>query len=354
VLWVKSNLCISNFLSKQKNNRKKEYKMEMKAIIVESSGGVDKLKLDTTLKPEPTEEEILVEIKAASLNRADILQRMGKYPPPPGASEILGMDIAGEVSAIGKNVSQWKPGDKVFGLVSGGGYAEYAVIHQDMAMPIPGNLNFIEAVAIPEVFLTAYQALFLCGQLKAGENVLIHAGASGVGTAAIELAKAVGTKVFVTATKEKHKYCLDLGADAAVDYKAGPFAPKVKELTNGEGVDVIIDFIAGPYFKQNVECFRMDGRLVILASLGGGEVDKVDLRTIHHKRITIVGSTLRNRSLEYRINLTKNFADFALEKFKAGKLKPVIDKIFDWKDAGKAHEYMEQNKNVGKIVLEIR
>ena len=287
------------------------------------------------------------------MNRADTLQRMGKYPPPKGASPILGLEIAGEISELGSEVDNWKVGEKVFGLIPGGGYAEYAVINSEMAMPVPENFSMHKAAAIPEVFLTAYQALVWYGKLDKDKTVLIHAGASGVGTAAIQIAKEIGANVFVTASAAKHETCLQLGAEKAIDYKSEKFDKKILEYTNGKGADVIVDFISGPYFKQNLDSLNVDGRLILLATLGGGQVDEFDMRKILVKRLSIIGSTLRSRTLDYQIKLTKEFSSFALERFKDGKLKPVIDSVFNWDEAAKAHKYMEENKNIGKIVLNI-
>ena len=325
----------------------------MKAILVKSPGGNEQLKFGAAEKPVPKKNELLVKVEATALNRADILQRQGKYPPPKGASEILGLEISGTVSEIGAEVTKHKIGDKVFGLIPGGGYAEFCVINESMANKTPKNLSFEQAAAIPEVFLTAYQSLISIAKLKVGETVLIHAGASGVGTAAIQIAKEVGAKVLVTASKVKHKICNELGADKAIDYKNESFSERVANYTNNQGVDVIIDFISGPYFKDNIKSLAVDGRLIILASLGGGKIDDFDLRQILIKRLSVIGSTLRSRSLDYQINLNKEFISFAYEKFSNGKLKPIIDKTFSWKDVAEAHQYMEANKNQGKIVLKI-
>lgn len=325
----------------------------MKAIIVVKPGGAENLKFGETKTPVPKESEILVKVRATSLNRADILQREGKYPPPAGASDILGLEMAGEVYAIGSKVKKWKKGDKVFGLLSGGGYAEFAVINEMMANPIPSNLGYTEAAAIPEVFLTAYQALVWHSHLQKEEKILIHAGASGVGTAAIQIAKLLGAEIYVTASREKHDICQKLGAVHTIDYKQEDFSEVVDETTGHKGVDVIIDFIAGPYFSQNLDSLSSDGRLVMLATLGGGKTADADIRQILSKRLTIIGSTLRSRSIDYQIKLNDDFINFAYDKFEKGLLKPVIDKEYDWKDAAEAHRYMEANKNTGKIVLKI-
>ncbi|AKD03205.1 NAD(P)H-quinone oxidoreductase [Pontibacter korlensis] len=325
----------------------------MKAILVKQPGGPEQLVLGEYEKPLPNPYELLVKVHATALNRADTLQREGKYPPPKGASPLLGLEVAGVVVEAGGNCTRFKKGDKVFGLLPGGGYAEYAIIHEAMAMPVPDNLSMEEAAAIPEVFLTAWQALAWLGKLQAGERVLLHAGASGVGTAAIQLARAMKAEVLVTASEHKLQACLDLGAHKAINYKEVPFEDEVLAHTNSEGVDVIVDFIAGPYFNQNLECLRLDGRLVILASLGGGKVSEVDLRKILIKRLQVMGSTLRSRTRGYQIELTEDLGQFALPLFREGKLKPVIDSVYNWQDVAEAHRYMEQNKNIGKIVLRV-
>ncbi|MER2998526.1 NAD(P)H-quinone oxidoreductase [Pontibacter populi] len=327
----------------------------MKAILVKQPGGPEQLIVGEYEQPLPNPDELLVKVHATALNRADTLQRQGKYPPPKGASPLLGLEIAGVVEEAGINCTRYKKGDKVFGLLPGGGYAEYATIDEAMAMPIPDNLSFEEAAAIPEVFLTAWQALVWLGKLRHGERVLIHAGASGVGTAAIQLARALKADVLVTASEGKLHACKELGANKLINYQDPevPFEDEVLAYTNNEGVDVIVDFIAGPYFNQNLDCLRLDGRLVILASLGGGKVDNVDLRKILTKRLQVIGSTLRSRSKAYQIELTKDLSQFALPLFKEEKLKPVIDSVYSWEDVAEAHRYMEQNKNIGKIVLRV-
>lgn len=325
----------------------------MKAILFDEPCSADKLYIGEFPKPEVGEEEILVEVKATALNRADIFQRMGKYPPPTGASPILGLEIAGVVVEKGSKVFKWKTGDKVFGLIPGGGYAQYAVINEEMAMRIPDKLSFEEAAAIPEAFLTSYQAIVWLAELKAGEFILIHAAASGVGTAAIQLAREIGAKIIITASAEKHFICKELGADVLIDYKSQNFKDVVLNATNNYGVDVIIDFIGANYFNNNIESLTRDGRLILLATLSGGKVNEFNVRQILTKRLKIVGSTLRSRSLDYQIKLTKDFYNFAYDKISSGRIKPVIDKVFDWTDVSEAHKRMEANKNIGKIVLRI-
>ncbi len=325
----------------------------MKAILVDEPGGIEKLKIGNTDKPVINENEILIKVKAAGINRADIIQRQGNYPPPKGASDILGLEISGEVVDLGENVSEWIIGDKIFGLIPGGGYAEYAKIHKDMAIKKPEEISFEEAAAIPEVFLTAYQALFWNAGIKKDDYVLIHAGASGVGTAAIQLVKDFGAHPIITASKSKHNFCLSLGAEKAIDYRSEEFDEEVLNFTNNKGVDIIIDFIGNDYFEKNIRSLNQNGKLIFLATMSGFKIKEVDIRKIMSKWISIIGSTLRTRNLDYQIKLTKEFSEYTLIKFTTGKLKAVIDKVYSWKDAAEAHKYIEENKNTGKLVLKI-
>jgi len=325
----------------------------MQAILLKSFGDPNQLYIGETTTPTPQANQILVKIHATALNRADTLQRRGLYPPPAGESDILGLEMAGEVVALGSQASKWKIGDRVCSLLGSGGYAENVCIHEDMALPIPAEFSYEEAAALPEVFLTAYQAIVYLGRLQKEERILVHAGASGVGTAAIQLGKAIGAEVIVTASAPKHDICLSLGASHAIDYKSENFAKAIKEYKNGEGVDLVIDFVGAPYFHDNLEVLRMDGRMVILAFLGGAKVDTLDIRQLQRKRLNIMGSTLRARSLDYKIQLTKDLKDFAWPLFESGALKPIVDSVFSWTEVADAHRYMEANKNIGKIVLKI-
>lgn len=324
----------------------------MKAILFDTPGGPEVLYIGEAPRPKLLPHHVLVKVAATALNRADTLQRQGKYPAPPGESPILGLEMAGTVAELGEGASKWQIGDRVCGLLAGGGYAEYVLIHEDMAMPIPAAWSFGQAAAMPEVFLTAFQALVWLAKLQKGEKLLIHAGASGVGTAAIQIAKEIGAEIFVTASAAKHQICLDLGASAAIDYKAKDFADEILELTKGEGVNVIIDFIAAPYFHQNVKALAPDGRLILLALMGGAKVEEpLNLAHFLRKRLTLTGTTLRARSLAYKIQLTQDFWAYAAENFTKNRLKPIIDSTFDWHEATRAHAYMEANKNQGKLVL---
>src|SRR5512139_888543 len=317
-------------------------------------GGVEFLHIAHHPDPVMKDDELLVRIRATALNRADLLQRRGKHPPPKGAPDILGLETAGEVTAVGKTAGDWKIGDRVCALLPGGGYAELVSIPSGLAMRIPENLSFEQAAAIPEVFLTAYQNLFNVAHLAQGETVLVHAGGSGVGTAAVQLIREAGAASLVTAgSPEKIARCLALGARAGWIYKEGPFLPWVTAQTSGKGVDVVLDFVGAPYFEQNLQSMAADGRMVVIGTLGGAEVEKFSLRTLMSKRLQITGAGLRSMDTERKIRLTRQFADFALPRFADGRLVPVVDTIFDWREAAKAHERMESNVNVGKIVLRV-
>lgn len=325
----------------------------MKAVLIDEFGGPEQLRIGEHPKPVPGENELLVRVHATALNRADLLQRQGKYPPPEGTSEVLGLEMGGTVEAKGAACPNWNLGDRVFGLLPGGGYAEYAVIHRDMAMAVPPRLSFEEAAAVPEVFLTAFQALYWFGEVDRSKRVLIHAGASGVGTAAIQLAKVEGAHPYITASAPKHELCRQLGAEATIDYRSEDFAERILDVTDGTGVDIIVDFVGAPYFENNLKSLAVDGRMILLATLGGAKVHDLNLRTLFQKRAHIVASTLRNRDLAYKIDLTRDFAAYMLPLFEDGKLKPVIDSIYDWTDVQAAHRRMENNENAGKIVLRL-
>ena len=325
----------------------------MLAVQIKQPGSADELFIAPYPTPKPAAGEIRIRVHATALNRADILQREGKYPPPEGASLIMGLEVAGEVESVGEGVTRWQIGDKVFGLLPGGGYAEFAVMHQDMAMPVPNGWEYTQAAAVPEVFLTAFQVLDWVGKLKATETVLLHAGASGVGTAAIQLAQLMGAEVLVTASSGKHGLCLELGAKHAIDYRKGPFLEELMEQTNGKGVNLIVDPVGGDYFDQNIQALRPDGRLVMLAAMAGGQAT-ANIGPIVFKRLQILGTTLRSRSRDYQVKLTKEFADFAYESLENRTLRPVVDEVFSWHDVAKAHRYMEANLSAGKVVLQMK
>lgn len=322
----------------------------MKAILFDAPGAPDVLRYSDAPDPTPGPDELLVRVRATAVNRADLLQRRGAYAPPPGASPILGLELAGEVLAP---AGQWRAGDRVMAVVTGGGYAELAVIPAGMAMRIPENLSFEEAAAIPEAFLTAFLNLFTMGALRAGETVLIHAGASGVGTAAIQLARVAGARVFATAgSAEKLALCRDLGADLAINYREESFAARALEATGGRGVDLILDFVGAPYWQQNTAALALDGRLQLIGFLGGS-AGQIDLGPIMAKRLRVTGTTLRRTPLPQKIALTADFVAFAHDRLERGELRPVIDTIYPLRAAAEAHRVMEANRNAGKLVLRV-
>ncbi|RAL26966.1 NAD(P)H-quinone oxidoreductase [Thermoflavimicrobium daqui] len=327
----------------------------MKAVLVKQPGGVEQLKIVEYPKPKPTSDELLIKVHYTALNRADIAQRKGIYPPPPGASPVLGLEFAGVIEEVGENYqNQWKPGDRVFGLLAGGGYAEYVVTAGDLVMPIPDSLSLEQAAAIAEVFLTAYQALFWIAHICPHETVLIHAGASGVGTAAIQLVKSMGGRSIVTVGSEaKRAFCLQLGADYAINYKKGPFLSEVMAYTQEKGVHIILDFIGASYWEQNLDALQIDGRLVLISALGGAKLQNTSLQKILMKRLQITGTTLRARSRDYKVELIKDFMTYALPRFDNGQLNPIIDRVFPFEQVKNAHQYMEENKNMGKILLQL-
>ena len=325
----------------------------MRAVRVPDPGDPSAMTIGEVPTPTPGADEVRVQVHATALNRADTFQRRGHYPPPEGASPILGLEMAGVVQETGSGVIDWHEGDRVFSLLSGGGYAEQVVVHKDLLMAVPPGLSMREAAAIPEVFLTAYQALHWLGGLHSDHDVLIHAGASGVGTAAIQLTREAGARPHITASAPKHDLCRDLGAAATIDYESEDFAARIDDLTAGEGVDIVLDFIGAPYFHQNVEALSVDGRIVQLATLGGSTVAEVSLRALMAKRAQLLTSTLRDRRLDYKVQLTQEFAEDVVPKFVDGQLRPVIDSTYDWTEVADAHRRMENNENAGKIVLQV-
>lgn len=323
----------------------------MKAIIFATPGGPEVLHLTDVSAPTPGPEELLVRVRATALNRADTLQRRGLYPPPAGESDILGLELAGEVEAVGTAVHNFVPGDRVFGLVEGGGYAEQALLDARMAMPIPAGWSFVEAAAVPEVFLTANETLFTLGQLTAGETVLIHAGASGVGTAGIQMAHHMGAQVLTTAgSDEKVARTVALGADVGINYKTEDFAARVHELTNKAGADLVQDFVGAAYWSRNLQCLKVGGRLVLVGLMGGANVE-ADLNLMLRKRLHIIGSVMRSQPLANKIAMTQRFRERWLPLLASGTIHPIIDTSFPLAEAAAAHRYMEENRNVGKIIL---
>ncbi len=325
----------------------------MKALIVEQVAGRSEMKLGEHPDPDAKEGEVLVKIEATALNRADLMQKEGKYPPPKGVTPILGLEMAGTVEKLGPKVKGISVGDRVCGLLSGGGYAEYCTIRADHVLKIPEVFSFEEAAAVPEVYLTAYQAAIWLGKLAKSETILIHAGASGVGTAAIQLARELRKARIITTTGSSEKCSLtaSLGSDLCINYNDENFGLSVQDTFGENCVNVIIDFVGSPYWEKNMDVLAMDGRVVYLSFLGGTKVEEMNLSPILRKRLTIMGSTLRNRSEEYKAELIAGFKKDTETLFEKEKLKPIIDSVFDWEDAEEAHARMKNNLNAGKIIL---
>jgi putative PIG3 family NAD(P)H quinone oxidoreductase len=324
----------------------------MKAVVFDAPGGPEVLRLAEVPDPVPGPEDLLVRNFAAGVNRADILQRMGRYPPPPGESEVLGLEFAGEVHSLGARVTGFERGDRVFGLIGGGGYAELVRVHHRMAVPIPDHFSFEKAAAVPEAFLTAGENLFELGRLAPGETVLIHAGASGVGTAAIQLARDAGARVIATAgTPEKRERCRALGAGLALDRHLD-FALEVEKATGGRGAEVIIDLVGASFWEQNMRALSRGGRLLLVGLVGGAKAP-VDLSVLLRKRLTVMGSTLRGRSLEEKIAMTDRFRSRTLPRLAAGAVQPVLDRVFHLGEAAEAHRHVEADRNIGKVILRL-
>ncbi|CAN7422143.1 NAD(P)H-quinone oxidoreductase [Peribacillus frigoritolerans] len=324
----------------------------MKAVVVKEPGGAEQLLFKDFSKPVPGKGEILIKVKASAINRTDIVSREGKSGYM--ANPILGIEVSGEVVETGEGANI-QTGTRVMGLVNGGGYAQYALMPADRAMKIPDNLSFEEAAAIPEVFLTAYQTLFWLGELTDQETVLIHAGGSGVGTAAIQLAKKLTkAKIITTAgSKKKLDFCHSLGADICINYKEQSFDEEILKATNNQGVDVILDFIGASYWEKNLKSIKTDGRWVLIGILGGTVVEKVNLMELLLKRVQLKGTLLTPRSDEYKKELTEEFVKKAMPLFRKNEIKAIVDHVFPFEEVQRAHEHMEANKNVGKIILQI-
>ncbi|XP_074050613.1 quinone oxidoreductase PIG3 [Macrotis lagotis] len=330
----------------------------MLAVHFDQPGGPETLCLKEVAKPKPGPGEVLLKVSASALNRADVLQRRGQYKPPPGASNILGLEASGQVAQVGPGCQgPWKEGSLAMALLAGGGQAEYVVVPEDHLMPIPHGLTLIQAAAIPEAWLTAFQLLHSVGRVKAGETVLIHAGSSGVGTAAVQLALQAGAIPLITAgSPDKIKAVKKLGAAAGFNYKEEDFSAAALEFTKGAGVNVILDCIGGSYWEKNVACLAQDGRWVLYGLLGGAEVHGELLSKLLAKRGSLLASLLRSRDKKYKAELVAAFTQQILPHFdqdEQGALRPVVDRVYPLKQVMEAHTYMEENKNLGKIVLEV-
>lgn len=326
----------------------------MKVVSIKKPGNSKELEMQERPIPKPEMGQLLVKVKASAINRTDIMTRENRQLPEP--YPILGIEVAGVVvENQDSSNNQLVPGTRVAGLVNHGGYAEYVVMPADRAIRIPDNMSFEEAAAIPEVFLTAYQTLYWLGELESEETVLIHAGASGVGTAAIQLAKKMTkAKVIVTAgSTEKLQFCKELGADKLINYKEEEFNQLVLEYTEQKGVDLILDFVGASYWEKNLNSLKTDGRWVVIGVLGGAVVENVNLGMLLQKRITLKGTLLTPRSDDYKAQLTNEFIENVLPYFEKGLIKPIVDIVFPLDEVAKAHQYMEENKNIGKIILKI-
>ncbi len=325
----------------------------MTAVVIDGKGGPEVLKPRTQPVPKPGPGQILVKVSAAGVNRPDILQRIGAYPPPPGHSTLPGLEIAGEVVEAGAEVTRWRVGDKICALVNGGGYAQYAIAEETAALPIPSGLDMIHAAAVPETFFTVWNNVFERGKLQAGEWFLVHGGTSGIGTTATQLAKAFGARVLATAgSADKCKACLDLGADRAINYKTEDFVAVSKDATGGKGIDVILDMVGGDYTDKNIIAAAEDGRIVQIATLGGANV-KFNISRLMVKRVTLTGSTLRPRTREVKAGFARALEAKVWPLLGAGKIKVVMDSTFPLAQAADAHRRLETSQHIGKIVLTV-
>ncbi len=325
----------------------------MTAIAITEPGGPEVLKPIERPVPKPGAREVLIKVEAAGVNRPDAIQREGRYPPPPGASDLPGLEIAGEVVALGDGVERLKLGDRVTALVTGGGYAQYCLADERVALPFPAGFDAVKAAALPETFFTVWQNVFVRGGLKSGETFLVHGGTSGIGTTAIQLAKAFGATVYTTAgSAEKCSACEALGADRAINYGDEDFVAVIKEATGGKGVDLILDMVGGDYIQRNLNCVAEDGRIHQIAFLQGAKA-AVDFTKLMVRRITFTGSTLRPRSVEVKAALARALGAEVWPLLASGKVKPVIDSTFPLEKAADAHRRLEQSGHIGKIILTV-
>lgn len=320
----------------------------MKAISISKAGSPDVLQVKDVDIPTPTGNEVLISIKAAGVNRPDIAQRQGKYPPPPGApADIPGLEVAGIIAECGSGVSRWKKGDEVCALLAGGGYADFALAHQDLCLPIPQGLSYTEAASLPETVFTVWHNVFQRAALQPGETFLVHGGSSGIGITAIQLAKTLGAEVYATAgTVQKCSACIDLGADVCINYKEQDF----ETVLHSNSVDVILDMVGGEYFQKNINVLRADGRLIYINAMKGNTAD-LNILQLMQKRIHISGSTLRNREITFKASMAKEIEKHVWPLIQSGRFKPVIFRSFDMQDASKAHQLIESSHHIGKIVL---
>lgn len=330
------------------------YACAMRAILIDRPGDESVMHVGEAPTPSPGPGEILIAVAATAVNRADLLQREGRYPPPPGASEILGLECAGTVAGVGEGVAAFAVGDRVTALLGGGGYAEQVVVDARHAIPVPGGLSLVEAAAIPEVFLTVFLTVFRLAGYRDGESVLAHGGGGGVGTAAITLVKLRGGWIAVTAGSEaKCRRCVEAGADLAVNYHTQDFVEEIATLTGGRGIDVVLDHVGGSYLERNMAALAINGRMVIIATIGGGSAE-IDLRLLMRKRLSVTGSTLRARGADEKAAIVADFLARFGADLAAGRIRPIVDSVVPWTHAGDAHRRMAASEHFGKIVLEVK
>ncbi len=325
----------------------------MTCVEIAEPGGPEQLRTTTRPVPSPEKGEVLIQVAAAGINRPDVVQRQGHYAPPPGTTDIPGLEVSGTVVALGDGVSEWSVGDKLCALVAGGGYGEYVTAPVEQCLPVPKGLSMLEAAALPETFFTVWGNVFDRGNLQPGETFMVHGGTSGIGTTAIQLAHQLGAKVIATAgSEEKCQACRDLGADLAINYREQDFVEAAKEFTGGKGADVILDMVGGDYLPRNLKALNRDGRLVNIAFMKGAKIE-VNFMPLMLKRQTITGSTLRAQSVAAKAKIGKAVKETAWPLIEAGKVKPVIYKTFSLDQAKEAHELMESNQHIGKIVFQV-
>jgi NADPH:quinone reductase len=326
---------------------------QMQVVEISRPGGPEVLKIATRPLPQPKPGEVLIRVAAAGVNRPDCLQRAGNYAPPPGASDLPGLEVAGSVVRLGESVTQWHEGDQVCALTPGGGYAEFCITAAGHCLPVPKGWSLIEAASLPETFFTVWINVFERARLAPGESLLVHGGSSGIGVAAIQLARAFDHRVFVTAgNAEKCAACEALGAERAINYRSEDFVEVVKQLTGGKGADVILDMVGGDYVPRELKCLATDGRLSLIAFLGGNKAT-LDMSDILVRRLTLTGSTLRPRTVEFKAAVAKSLREKVWPLIEAGKVRPVIYKVFPLAAASAAHSLMESGAHVGKIMLEV-
>lgn len=325
---------------------------QMQQVIITEAGGPEKLAIETTQIPTPAANEVLVKVHAFGLNRPDILQRQGLYPMPKGVTPVPGLEVAGELVAVGAEVNQFKVGDSVCGLTNGGGYAEYCVVPATQVLPIPEGVSYVQAAAIPETFFTVWANVFQMGRAKAGETVLVHGGSSGIGTTALMLCQALGIKSFATVGSDEKVAAIE-HLTHAINYKTADFEAVIREQTGDAGVDVILDIVGAPYLERNLNLLRRDGRLVYIAFLGGAKAKEVKLGQIMMKRLTITGSTMRARNTAEKAEITQGLVEHVLPLWQQAKCLPMIFKTFKFNEIQQAHIAMDQGDHVGKIVVEV-